>query len=125
MAKKDAENAHETEQTGTETDRAGLEPAPTEDGQTGQEPSHATTERTFPNPCVYCGPSVKGVTRQFTTYCGGLPEEMQKLLRRFPRMGELIVAPAKIEGVRKRMETPGTAERALYQQLKQALGGVQ
>jgi hypothetical protein len=120
VAKKDAENARETEQTGTETAQDTQTQAAAEDTQADQTP--AAAERTFPNPCVYCGPSVKGVTRQFTTYCGGLPEEMQKLLRRFPRMGELIVAPAKIEGVRKRMETPGTAERALYQQLKQALG---
>ena len=38
----------------------------------------------IPNPCVYCGPSVRGVARQYTTYQGGIPKQLKKFVRALP-----------------------------------------
>lgn len=73
------------------------------------------------NPCVYCGPSVQGVARQYTTYQGGIPKELKAFIREHPLVRRLIVHPGKFAAVRQRLETPGTAEAIIYKKLKAEL----
>lgn len=73
------------------------------------------------NPCVYCGPSVRGVARQYTTYQGGIPKELKAFIREHPLVRRLIVHPGKFAVVRQRLETPGTAEAIIYKKLKAEL----
>ncbi len=75
----------------------------------------------FPNPCVYCGPSVRGVARQYTTYQGGIPEPLKEFIKAHPAVRALLVPTAKFAGVRRRLETPGTAEAVVYKRVKSEL----
>ncbi len=75
----------------------------------------------IPNPCVYCGPSVRGVARQYTTYMGGIPEPLKEFIREHPTVRGLIVSTAQFASVRKRLETPGTAEAIVYKKVKSEL----
>lgn len=111
-------------------------PAPETPADTAPETTAATTpEATTPttpeqerdefaditNPCVYCGPSVRGVARQYTTYQGGIPKELKAFIREHPLVRRLIVHPGKFAVVRQRLETPGTAEAIIYKKLKAEL----
>ena len=71
---------------------------------------------------VYCGPSIRGVIRQYTSFTGELPDRMKK-----PMVKSLIVPYDKVAQTRERMERPDvpgqpkTAERVIYEQLKAEL----
>ena len=52
---------------------------------------------------VYCGPTVRGVAKQYTVFHGGIPD-----VERFAE-------------TRKRLETAGTAETILYGKIKSEL----
>ena len=48
-------------------------------------------EITFPDPCVYCGPSVKGVAKQYTVYTGGnVPGPLRDLWNLRRRSGRCL-----------------------------------
>lgn len=91
-----------------------------QEGQTGQE-SERDEFADIPNPCVYCGPSVRGVARQYTTYMGGIPEPLKEFVKAHPAARRLIVSTAKFASTRKRLETYGTAEAAIYKKVKDEL----
>ncbi len=85
---------------------------------TGQEPK-AEPEITFPDPCVYCGPSVKGVAKQYTVYAGGnVPAPLRDFVRKHPAAKGLIVTIGRFAKMRERLETPGTAEALLFKKIK-------
>lgn len=75
----------------------------------------------LPNPCVYCGPSVRGVARQYTTYQGGIPDALKEFIKVHPAALGLIVPTGKFPSMRKRLETRGTSEANLYKTVKEAL----
>lgn len=72
----------------------------------------------IPTPCVYCGPSVRGVARQYTTYQGGISDALRKFIKEHPQALGLIVAARKFPAMRKQLETPGTPEAELYKAVK-------
>ena len=100
------EQISQTEQTGTQ-----------EQGGTQEQDEFAD----IPNPCVYCGPSVRGVARQYTTYMGGIPEPLKEFVKEHPAVRGLIVPTEKFAAVRKRLETRGTAEAIIYKRVKDEL----
>ena len=73
------------------------------------------------NPCVYCGPTVRGVARQYTTYQGGIPDTLRDFIKEHPDARWLIVSTAQFPAMRKRLDTPGTAEAKLYKRVKEQL----
>ena len=76
----------------------------------------------LPNPCVYCGPTVRGVARQYTTYQGGgIPDALRDFIGEHPEARQLIVSTAQFPAMRKRLDTPGTAEAKLYKRVKAQL----
>ena len=75
----------------------------------------------LPNPCVYCGPSVKGVARQYTTYQGGIPDALREFVKEHPEALGLIVSTGQFPSMRKRLETPGTEEAVAYRKIKEEL----
>lgn len=75
----------------------------------------------LPNPCVYCGPTVRGMARQYTTYQGGIPNELREFIKAHPAARGLLVSTAKFASVRKRLDTPGTAEAVLFKKVKSQL----
>jgi hypothetical protein len=120
MANKKKEDILNEEETGGEAAASTAE-GTGEEKREDTEQAKQTEEFPVPNPCVYCGPSVRGVARQFTTYQGGLPEEMKEFLRQHPAAKRLIVSTGKFSSTRERMEKAGTAEHLLYQKLKAEL----
>lgn len=75
----------------------------------------------FPSPCVYCGPSVRNVARQYTVYVGGVPEALAKFVEDHPEARGLMVPPEQFAQVRRELETPGTAKAILFQKLREGL----
>lgn len=70
---------------------------------------------------VYCGPSIRGVIRQYTTISGGIPELLKEFMQEHPIVGALIVPTERFAEVRSKLETAGTAEAILYKQIKAEL----
>lgn len=132
----EAAKAEETEQA-TTTPADEETTAPTEEqaaadaeettAPTDEEPKTEETEKKddefagIPNPFVYCGPSVRGVARQYTTFQGGIPQPMKDFIRQHPTVRHLIVSTGKFAAVRRKLETIGTAEYIIYKQLKSEL----
>ena len=75
----------------------------------------------IPDPCVYCGPSVKGVARQFTVYRGGIPKALEEFMETHKIAKRLLILEAQFAQVRVKLGTPGTVEYMLLQKLKAAL----
>ena len=111
----------------TEEQTEGTDPAPETPEQTeGTAPAPETPEQDLfvgiQNPCVYCGPTVRGVARQYTTYQGGIPDTLRDFIKEHPDARWLIVSTAQFPAMRKRLDTPGTAEAKLYKRVKEQIG---
>ena len=89
--------------------------------QTGDQEPERDEFANLPNPCVYCGPSVRGVARQYTTYQGGIPDPLKEFIKEHPAARGLIVPASRFAIVRKRLETRGTAESIIYKKVKDEL----
>ena len=74
------------------------------------------------NPCVYCGPTVRGVARQYTTFQGGIPDALRDFIKEHPEARQLIVSTAQFPAMRRRLDTTGTAEAKLYKRVKEQIG---
>ena len=72
-------------------------------------------------PCVYCGPSVRGVVRQYTVFTGEVPELLKNFIKEHPAANALIVPTERVAEMRAKLETVGTAEAILYKQIKSEL----
>ena len=113
------------EQTDAQEEQTAQEQTDGQEDQTGQEQTGQEQERDefadIPNPCVYCGPSVRGVARQYTTYQGGIPDPLKEFIKEHPAARGLIVPASRFAIVRKRLETRGTAESIIYKKVKDEL----
>ena len=103
------------------------EPVPTElVSETRNAPAVQDPEDRFfdrlPYPCVYCGPSVRGVARQFTVYSKGVPDALKTFTKQHPAAKGLLVSVSAFAAMRARLETPGTAESILFQKIRSELG---
>ena len=91
----------------------------------GTDPAPETPEQDLfagiQNPCVYCGPTVRGVARQYTTYQGGIPDTLRDFIKEHPDARQLIVSTAQFPAYRRRLDTPGTEEAKLYKRVKEQL----
>ena len=125
--KKNQTTAEQTarEQTDAQEEQTTQEQTDGQEDQTGQEQTGQEQERDefadIPNPCVYCGPSVRGVARQYTTYQGGIPDPLKEFIKEHPAVRGLIVPASRFAIVRKRLETRGTAESIIYKKVKDEL----
>ena len=68
--------------------------------------------------CVYCGPSVRNVARQYTVYAGEIPDALREFIRKHPAAGGLLVPVEKFAETRRKLEAKGTAEAVLYNKVK-------
>lgn len=75
----------------------------------------------LPDPCVYCGPSVRGVARQFTVYTGGIPDALKEFIKEHKAAKGLLVSVERFAQVRTRLETPGTGEFILFRKVRAEL----
>lgn len=67
---------------------------------------------------VYCGPSIRGVVRQYTVFTGDIPELLAGFIKEHPIAKALIVPAERFAEVRSKVETAGTAEAILFKQIK-------
>lgn len=67
---------------------------------------------------VYCGPSVRGVVKQYTVFSSGLPREVEEFVGKHPLINDLIVPVENFSEMRKKIETPGTRESLIYRNIK-------
>ncbi len=72
-------------------------------------------------PQVYCGPTVRGVAKQYTVYSGKIPAELEAFIKTHPEAAGLVVPVESFAQTRKKMETAGTAENILYHKIKSKL----
>lgn len=89
--------------------------------ETAKTGSEEQEELHFPSPCVYCGPSVRGVSRQFTTYVGGVPEALKAFVREHPAAKGLMVSVGRFPAVRASLNKAGSAEAIMYKKIKSEL----
>lgn len=73
------------------------------------------------SPRVYCGPTVRGVVKQYTVFTGDIPEALSGFMDQHPAANALLVPIERFARTRKQMETAGTAESILYQKIKSEL----
>ena len=71
--------------------------------------------------CVYCGPTVRGVVKQYTVFTGNIPEPLQAFIGKHPEAKALLVAVDRFAETRKKIETAGSAESILYHKIKSEL----
>ena len=67
---------------------------------------------------VYCGPTVRGVAKQYTVYAGELPEELKAFIQKHPEAGALVVPVERFSETRRKLEQAGTAQAILYRKIK-------
>lgn len=70
---------------------------------------------------VYCGPTVRGVAKQYTVFHGGIPEALEEFIFIHSEARALVVDVEHFAEMRKRLETAGTAEAILYGKIKSKL----
>ena len=75
----------------------------------------------FPIPCVYCGPSVRGVAKQYTTYTTRVPEKLEEFIDEHPAARGLVVPTSSFAQTRRNLGIAGTREAILYQKVKNEL----
>ena len=80
--------------------------------------SEAKAEAKPEKSVVYCGPSIRGVVRQYTVFTGDIPELLAGFIKEHPIANALIVPTERFAEVRSRIETAGTAEAILFKQIK-------
>lgn len=86
-----------------------------------QEMGKAAEQKTKTAPCVYCGPSVRGVARQYTVYAGTIPDALAEFIKVHPAAKGLLVSVDRFAQVRSNLSKSGTAEAILYQKIKSEL----
>lgn len=86
-----------------------------------QEAQIKTFLSKLPDPCVYCGPSVRGVARQYTVYNGGIPDVVKQFILEHPAAKGLLVSAERFAQVRIKLETRGTAESILFNKVRAEL----
>ena len=82
-------------------------------------PSAAIESKTGPR--VYCGPTVRGVVKQYTVFAGDIPAALNDFIEQHPAAKALLVPVERFAQTRKQMETAGTAEAILYHKIKSEL----
>lgn len=67
---------------------------------------------------VYCGPTIKGVAKQYTVYREDTPSALKELLKLRPGLKGLLVELNRFPGLRRKLGQKGTAEAILFEKMK-------
>lgn len=68
-------------------------------------------------PLVYCGPTVRGVAKQFTVYTNGIPSALEKYMTERPEARSLLVPVERMPQTRENLRKKGTAEAVIFEKL--------
>jgi len=83
--------------------------------------AEATTAAAKVEHQVYCGPSVRGVARQYTVYTDGLTDELEEFLTAHPLAKSLVVPLSKFAATRMHLEKSDSAESKIMRALEKEL----
>jgi hypothetical protein len=67
---------------------------------------------------VYCGPSIKGVAQQFTTYTNGLPKKLKQYSESNNSFKRLIVPINRLVETKKNILIQGTIENLSFNKIQ-------
>lgn len=67
-----------------------------------------------PEVIAYCGPSVRGIAKQYTVYHGRLPDALVKFLAKHPAAQCLCVPLSEFAATRAGLNTKGSPQATLY-----------
>lgn len=70
---------------------------------------------------VYCGPSVRGVAKQYYTYHDELPAPLKEFIKAHPAAKGLIVPLERFPEVRRALDSANSAESILFAKIKKEL----
>lgn len=70
---------------------------------------------------VYCGPSVRGVVRQYTVFNGEVSELLKAFIEKHPLAESLLVDVDEFAETRKALGTKGSAQAILFEKLRKEL----
>lgn len=70
---------------------------------------------------VYCGPSVRGVVRQYTVFNGEVSELLKAFIEKHPLAESLLVDVDEFAETRKALGTKGSAQAVLFEKLRKEL----
>jgi len=95
------------------TETAKAETAATVEANTGEKAAGETV--------VYCGPTVRGVARQFTVFSDGAPQKVQDFCTKYPVAANLVVPLEQFAAARKNISEGTGRESALLRSLKKQM----
>ncbi|MGF9822624.1 hypothetical protein ABE430_08895 [Brevibacillus agri] len=73
---------------------------------------------------IYCGPALpNGILSRFAVYRGGIPKHLDEHLKKCPSLEQLFVPVDSLSSTLLAIETMGTAEHALYQEVQAYVKG--
>lgn len=78
-------------------------------------------ERKKQETLVYCGPSVRGVAKQYTVYAGTLPNALKNLMARYPMVKMLCVSLDDFARIRAALADKNSAEYKVYRAILKEL----
>lgn len=67
-----------------------------------------------PDAVVYCGPTVRGVAKQFAVYQNGVPVHLRALGEKIPEVRALTVPLDKFAATRKALQNGDSTQSLLY-----------
>lgn len=70
---------------------------------------------------VYCGPSIRGVAKQYAVFSGEIPAALENKCHEIPMLRGLIVPLARFAAVRNALEIKGTAEQIMFAEINKQL----
>lgn len=68
---------------------------------------------------VWCGPTVRGVARQFTPFTGGVPQRVEEFIKKYPAAAGLCVPLKDFAKVRANIVAGKGVESALVRRISQ------
>jgi hypothetical protein len=98
----------------TETQEAKTEEVKVEAKEVKAETTEAVTK-------VYCGPSVRGVVRQYTVFTGEISDLLKTFLEQHPIAEGLLVTADQFAETRKALGVKGSAQAILYDKIKKEI----
>lgn len=73
---------------------------------------------------IYCGPNLpNGILSQFTVYRGEIPNHLDEHMKKCPSLEKLFVPVEALSTTLLAIETKGSAENALYQEVQAYVKG--
>ena len=99
----------------TKTENSAQTTAPQSEGT----PSAASESKTGPR--VYCGPTVRGVVKQYTVFAGGIPKPLSDFIGKHPAAKVLLVPVEHFARTRQQLGNPASAEAILYHKIESEL----